>query len=119
MLYLENILNSMDNKADIIVLLSGNLRNEWTDQEYQYCCGNHHAENWMGAIEEHKLQKVFMVESVTVKSSSFSDRPQWTVTLINELNSITSLLDRAANEVACNRIINSIVADTCGCNNHA
>lgn len=103
MLYLENVLSSMKCKADVIVMLSGKLRNEWTNQDYQYCCGNHHAENWMGAIEGHKLQKVFMVDSVTVKDSPYSDKPQWTVTLVNELNSITELLDRASNEVACSR----------------
>ncbi len=103
MLYLENVLESMKNSTDVIVRLSSHSTNKFTEAVWQDGCGNHHVENWLAAINNYSLQKVFMVASVAVETSPYSDKPQWTVTLVNEKSSITEILDRASNEAACKR----------------
>ena len=100
MLYLENVLVSMKDNTDVIVMLSSYTTYEFTNYKAQDGCGNHHAKNWLAAITKHKLQKVFAVDSVSVSGSPYMDKPQWVVTLYNEKSHITDILDEASNECA-------------------
>lgn len=108
MLYLETVLESMKANTDVIVKLSSFSTNKFTEAVWPDSCGNHHVENWLAAIESYTLQKVFMVSSVAVETSPYSDKPQWTVTLVNERSSITDILDRASNEAACQRLYGNL-----------
>lgn len=103
MLYLETILKSMKANTDVIVKLSSYSTNDITGSTWQDGCGNHHVESWLDAINKYSLQKVFMIADVTVEPSRYCKKPQWIITLVNEKNSITDILDRAADRAACKR----------------
>lgn len=109
MLYLENVLESMKNNTDVMVMLSSYTTYEFTDYTAQDGCGNHHAATWLAAIELYSLQKVFVVDSVTVAGSPYMEKPQWIITLFNEKNRITDILDNASNECACQKALRNRV----------
>jgi hypothetical protein len=108
--YLEDVLKSMKDKTDVIIMLSSFTYNEWSKMEYQDGLGNHHVVNWLDAVEQLNLNKSLVVNAVKVDQSPYSDKPQWTITLANKKTLTTDLFDQIANEIACER--------SCRLNNH-
>ena len=104
MMYLENLLETMDSKADVIVTLSssttygiGQIENPITIIDG---CGNHHTENWLNAITKKHLEKVFVVVDVKVTFESYMDKPQWEIFLQNEKSYTTEVLACESNSQA-------------------
>lgn len=103
MLYLEDLLKTLNSKVNVIVSLSS-----YTDYGIgpenkvirQDCCGNHHTENWLGAIEDKHLEKRFIVKDVKVSFENYMNSPQWEVILTNEKSHITKVLDVESNQQA-------------------
>ena len=103
LVYLEDVLKSMKDTTNVIIMLSSFTYNEWSRMDYRDCLGNHHAENWLVAIERLNLNKSLAVTAVKVDPSPYSEKPQWTLTLINKKSLTTELLDQTANDVAFER----------------
>jgi hypothetical protein len=99
--YLEDVLKSMKDKTDVIIMLSSFTYNEWSKMEYRDSLGNHHVDNWLDAVEQLNLNKSLVVNAVKVDQSPYSDKPQWTITLANKKTLTTDMFDQIANEIAC------------------
>ena len=106
MMYLEDLLKTMKEDANVLVTLSSHTTygqgiNAMTFRDH---CGNHYTENWLVAISENHLEKVFVVEDVKVTFESYMESPQWEVFLQNEKSHSTLVLDRESNQVGIRRI---------------
>ena len=102
MMYLENLLATLDKKADVIIELS--TETTFRDITRRDCCGNHHTENWMDAITENNLEGTFIVNDVRVKML-INDEVQWYIRLENGKCKKTEVLDRECNMVARRRVL--------------
>ena len=105
MLFLENVLRTMDKKANVLIMLSsittygeGELETPITLPD---SCGNHHVENWLTAILIKRLEKTFTVKEVNVAYEDYMDSPQWTIILENRKDDNTKALDYESNAAAC------------------
>jgi hypothetical protein len=102
MLYLEDILKTMQNTVDVMIKLSSSTTYEegYNSLTIEDCIGNHYVENWLEAIKTHGLRKEFIVDTIEVKFESYDESPQWIIRLVNEKNLITNVLERSAHEIA-------------------
>ena len=103
MLYLENVLSSMKDNADVRVKLSSHTVyciNEEEDLVMVDGCGNHHASNWIKAINDTRLTGVFEVSNISATFEYYMSQPQWEITLVNEKSKATELLGYYSNRAA-------------------
>lgn len=108
MMFLEEVLGNLVEKADVMVMLSSNtvygIGETDTPLVMQDGCGNHHTRNWLEAIECNGLKKMFIVKEVTVSYESYMDKPQWKIVLENGKDEYTNKLGVESNRAACARV---------------
>ena len=99
-MYLEERLNGLDEKANVLVKLSsatvygiGETDEPITMQD---SCGNHYVKNWLGVIKDFGLEKKFVVLASNQKDDTLI------VHLKNKKDEhIVDILDRMSNNYAC------------------
>lgn len=98
--YLENLLATLDDKANVMVKLSSTT--VWlNDIETQDGCGNHYACNWKDAIDRIGRAETFVIKSVEYSVADWMDSPQWVVVLENVKDTATTELSYWSNYIAC------------------
>lgn len=107
MMYLENVLSTMNNNANVMVMLSSFTTYE-DGFSMQDCCGNHYVSNWMGTINSFNLENIFEVRGVECKQYA-DGMIQWVIYLNNEKGGhYTRILDVESNNYGLKRILYGI-----------
>ena len=99
--FLEDFCKTLDSKADVLVYLSSTYEIDLGDGEiflHRDVCGNHHAKNWIEAID-YLAPKTFVVKSIEVECTSYV---QYIVTLDIKKCDLTKDLSYLANRCAIN-----------------
>lgn len=101
--YLENVLSTLKEKTDVVVKL--NSFHTYDDIRLQDCCGNHHAINWLDAINHNDLQHTFEVNEIYVYVYEWdNNRAEYQIILKNAKDEFTTKLEIESNNEAIKRL---------------